>query len=99
MFDDMRCLGVAIRDTIVSAMSGYSLQCLSRFIFWGIIWACVIIIGLGPLVSFLCIFGKHKATAPLLFWLIGSMIWIFIWPAICSKIITRYDKIKKDKSR
>jgi len=109
MFDDMRCLGAAIRDCLgavikyiaSSTMGWCALPCLSRILFWGMVGVCGLAIGLAPMASFMWIVAavNEPPTVPRVLWCIGSVIWIFLWAGLCSGISMRYVKIKKDKSQ
>ncbi len=101
MFDDIRCLGAAVKDMANSVIKWFEIPNLSRILFWIAIIAFAITILVSPLVIFLIIADGNnlRPTALTTLCFLGSVIWIPIWAVCCFEIGARYNKIKKDKNR
>ncbi len=101
MFDDMRCLGAAVKDMANSVIKWFEIPNLSRILFWIAIIAFAITILFSPLVIFIITAPNRLSPTAIMTHLcfLGSVIWIPIWAVCCFEICARYVKIKKDKSR
>ncbi len=105
MFDDLRCLGVAIKDVVVGITPRFDISCLGlwlgRILFWGVIGACTLAIGLGPMVGMMYAILVHDLPANFFYFLllIGSLAWIVLWLFFCFTVGDRYMEIKKGKNQ